>query len=1290
MNGRFYVAAWAALVAAAAAADVEDWNVLPVYGGGYVQNVMISPSKPTVWYTFVDVGGPYRSDDSGGWWNPLHGNFPASERAICADQVRSMSVDPRDENSFVLVGGAYFDRPAGVYVSRDGGQTFRKRATGRFYGNGPSRSGGNLLDRDPFDPDRLIAAGDWDGAMISTDNGETWQACGLAETFCCDIRFDRAVRDRVYACATTPGDAGGRIYRTGLYRSDDAGAHWTKLQDEAPHEICQFRGRTELVAYFPASREVRISRDGGATWAAYDEGLVKQTSNGTTVAGNYLAFGTGSDFVLIGDGAGNIFRRGYDAAAWTAVPHDSTLPAKLVNEPRMTWITNGRFEALMTLVVDPVDDNHWLATDFYEIWESKDAGRNWTTRIQGIMQLVSHTIEFDPFSVSNIVYGVADMGLYSSKDGGKSFKYPGVTSKGEWIYACSASYSRKTPGLVMICGGKTDGIVLVSDSAGRWWKKPALRGLPKLDSSNPGVRAYSVAANYVREEFMICLSGPVGEGRGGVYRTFNGGEDWEWAGAGLPEGVDLFRHAEWAGGGVFSQVYFSADGSAVCHSAKTSQSWCLPAGSNAWQEVQGCPGIMCADPFRPGRMLAGAWPIQETLDGGLTWHRLRTNLGNCSFVYLDQKIRNLVIAGTPDRVVNVSYDGGTTFRPLAGSDRVPSGGSSKVVVDRGRIYYLTTGSGVWNYCLPAGEERRHRVYGDALIWFRGGHDANGDGRLQPGEFFDSAHDKAEAFFQTCTLSGGGSVAYSKGPVWSTYNPLATNVQHYLSFRNGAAANADGCTSLTAVNPCVAEETFDDFTVHLRFRWDGTFAPGSNSEIVIFGNGQNWSAQRGYQIKLVKTGENTFRLNYVFGANGDKWNPNGLGSGDGATGVTLTPGEWNDWFLLVHNAPVDNSASVRIVRCTAAGRLSDWVSGWYKAPWISSWKQNAADRCNTLAMCADSQFLVADKTFCGDIAQWAFWPKCLSDAELREALASPCPGDCVFRLGYENDSAKELAASGVPAAIVSAEETWDGVSRLLDADCRSLTVAFAVGAQHAGLDQILRVRAVSGRGRLSAAIRGEGVLAWSEISACGISREQTAHFLVPANLLPEGRHELRLTYESGDAPVVLDVVELRGAWRMGEIVYNTFYNTGIRYFDSTGVNWSDGYDLVWGYWYGIETAYPVDESPLTSKMLTLRFDVPEDLTGGEYLLYVSLNQWASTPTDLRFYLNGELFDTHVAWQYEVFAVPFPAFAFKAGENVLQVRHTGGVSSWWGGLRGLQMQVKNMPVPRVPQAFVLKFV
>ena len=58
------------------------------------------------------------------------------------------------------------------------------------------------------------------------------------------------------------------------------------------------------------------------------------------------------------------------------------------------------------------------------------------------------------------------------------------------------------------------------------------------------------------------------------------------------------------------------------------------------------------------------------------------------------------VAGiSADWAVSVSRDGGRHWEVLEGSERVPSGCSSKVLVDRGRLFYLSTGSGVFTRTL---------------------------------------------------------------------------------------------------------------------------------------------------------------------------------------------------------------------------------------------------------------------------------------------------------------------------------------------------------------------------------------------------------------------------------------------------------------------------------------------------------------------------------------------------------------------------------------------------------------
>ena len=155
-------------------------------------------------------------------------------------------------------------------------------------------------------------------------------------------------------------------------------------------------------------------------------------------------------------------------------------------------------------------------------------------------------------------------------------------------------------------------------------------------------------------------------------------------------------------GGPFPQLFFGPDGSAVCYSAKTWKAWYLDKATSAWRESAGGAGICAADPFMPGRFLRAGKTLAESLDGGATFHPLAdANLGDCAGVAFDAHTPGLVVAGIrADRSVAVSRDGGRHWDVLQGGDRVPSGGSSKVLVDRKRLFYLTTGSGVFTRTIP--------------------------------------------------------------------------------------------------------------------------------------------------------------------------------------------------------------------------------------------------------------------------------------------------------------------------------------------------------------------------------------------------------------------------------------------------------------------------------------------------------------------------------------------------------------------------------------------------------------
>ena len=391
------LAAWGETVQRRTALDTP-WKVLPIYGGGFMQNVVIAPSDPNVWYTYVDVGGPYRSDDAGKSWYPLHANLTIGQRDLNAGMVRTLDVDPRDANAFVMAAGDGPWRKGGVFVSRDGGISFRQTLSARYHANGPRRMMGLVLARNPAHPDELVAGSESDGLFLSRDNGETWKNVGLTNHWFSDVRYDATVTNRVWACAPWSlkhdYDAqesyrirlGGRRTRErGFYRSDDGGETWTRVSAESPYEVRQIWGADRLVGVYGVFAQVDVapgakpllaaaSDDGGATWHDFGEGLRPYVPRGRWSyinEGTYHALAAGPDFWLIGSNAGRIYRRGAKDACWTPVERETLRLRDPKTEGHMRRLEASRqMEELSTIVVDPHRPDHWLTTDWSFIGET--------------------------------------------------------------------------------------------------------------------------------------------------------------------------------------------------------------------------------------------------------------------------------------------------------------------------------------------------------------------------------------------------------------------------------------------------------------------------------------------------------------------------------------------------------------------------------------------------------------------------------------------------------------------------------------------------------------------------------------------------------------------------------------------------------------------------------------------------------------------------------------------------------------------------------------------------------
>lgn len=208
--------------------------------------ITIAPSDPNVLYVGTGESqlredltfgtGMYRSTDAGTTWQHLG--------LSDAQQITDIVVDPRDaDRVFVSAIGHAFGPNAerGVFRSADGGRTWKKvlfidDSTGvQDLAIDPSNprilyAAAYKFQRTPWS---MLAGGGRSGLWKTTDGGDTWVELsknpGLPRTPLGKIGIDvsRTNPQRLYASIEAPDSTGG------LFRSDDAGASWERMNDDA-------------------------------------------------------------------------------------------------------------------------------------------------------------------------------------------------------------------------------------------------------------------------------------------------------------------------------------------------------------------------------------------------------------------------------------------------------------------------------------------------------------------------------------------------------------------------------------------------------------------------------------------------------------------------------------------------------------------------------------------------------------------------------------------------------------------------------------------------------------------------------------------------------------------------------------------------------------------------------------------------------------------------------------------------------------------------------------------------
>lgn len=196
-----------------------------------------------VWYQEAGAGGGvFRSEDGGRHWE-LAG--------LEGEAVRALESSPSQPEE--LVAGAR----SGVFRSVDGGRRWERISPA---GDEELRNVDSLAI-DPRDAE-VIYAGTYHLPWLTQDGGKTWKpgsAGMIDDSDVMSLRVDATNPDRVYLSACS-----------GIYRSENQGGMWTKLQG-----IPYAARRTQVIVQDPGSPKTLyagtteglwVTRDGGESW----------------------------------------------------------------------------------------------------------------------------------------------------------------------------------------------------------------------------------------------------------------------------------------------------------------------------------------------------------------------------------------------------------------------------------------------------------------------------------------------------------------------------------------------------------------------------------------------------------------------------------------------------------------------------------------------------------------------------------------------------------------------------------------------------------------------------------------------------------------------------------------------------------------------------------------------------------------------------------------------------------------------------------------------------------------